>query len=73
LLQKVSEIWAGALKKFLQPCHKPKKFKEYQFQVVPNYLPAQGGHISWVGPDTIKKNTKSLIRHWEEGWSGSKC
>ena len=34
----------------LQPCPKPKKFKEYRFEGVPNYLFARGAPMSQVGP-----------------------
>jgi hypothetical protein len=36
-LQKLSAIWACTPKNVLQPCSRPKYFKEYQFERALNY------------------------------------
>jgi hypothetical protein len=41
-LRKLSASWARVLKKPLQPCHRPKKLKEYPFEGAPNCWPARG-------------------------------
>jgi len=37
-------IGTGALKNVRWPCSRPKTFKEYQFERVPNEWPARGGN-----------------------------
>jgi hypothetical protein len=51
---KVSTIRARILKKFYQPCHRPKNFKEYWFLVAPNYKPAREAKLlTWPGQPLV--------------------
>jgi hypothetical protein len=44
------KFWKRALKNLRLHSRKPKKFKEYLFEGVPNYLPARGANMSRAGP-----------------------
>jgi hypothetical protein len=49
-LRKVFTFLKRALKNVRKSCRRPKTFKEYRFERVPNYSRNRGAHMSQTGP-----------------------